>query len=181
MKLRLTARWLLRLLPLFLALTAAAAEPLPPDTIIGTWLVDSRDAVIRIDGVGDGNSRRYVGHIAWIQDDHYHAEDGPALDGKPVVDLNNPDPAQRNQPLLGLRLLWDLRYEQSHWIGGRIYDSDNGHIFDCTVQLKDADHLRLHAYVLHLPLLGGSTIWTRSTVPPTGTTAAIPSAATSSH
>jgi uncharacterized protein (DUF2147 family) len=181
MNLRLAGRWWRLLLPLLLCLrlSAAAAEPLPADAIIGTWLVDSRDAVVRIDGVGAGETRRYVGRLAWLKNDRYRREDGPALDGKPVMDLNNPNPALRGQPMLELRLLWDLRYEQNHWIGGRVYDSDNGHTFDCTVQLKDKDHLKLRAYVLHLPWLGGSTIWTRSPLPTAGTQA--PAAASSSH
>lgn len=154
------------LLPLLLwAPGVMAAESLPADALIGNWLVDSRDAIIHIDGIGNGTSRRYVGHISWLKDDHYLPEDGPALNGKPLMDQNNPDPALRSQTLLGLRLLWDLRYEDDGWIGGRVYDSDNGHTFDCTVQLKDVDHLRLHAYVLHVTLFGGSTIWTRVQAP----------------
>lgn len=164
------------LLLLFPALTATA-DPQPPDTIEGDWLVASGDAVIHIEGVGDPGSRRYDGHLVWLKDDRYHPSDGPALDGKPVMDLNNPDPALRSRPMLGLKLLWDLRYEDQHWIGGRIYDSDDGHTFDCSVQMKDADHLKLHAYVLHLPLLGGSTTWTRSRVPPPGEPASAATAA----
>lgn len=168
-----------RLLPpllLLQSLGAAAADAPSPDALIGDWLVDSRDAIIHIDGIGAGSSRRYVGHIAWLRDARYLPEDGPALEGKPLMDLNNPDPALRSQPLLGLRLLWDLRFEDDRWIGGRVYDSDNGHTFDCTVQMADADHLRLHAYVLHLTLLGGSTVWTRTGLPTPSLPAATPTA-----
>ncbi len=159
-------RYLLSLLLLLPFVPAGAGEALPADAVVGDWLVDSHDAIIRIEGFGEGPARRYVGHILWLKDERYHAEDGPALDGKPLMDLNNPDPAQRSQPLLGLRLLWDLRRDDDHWIGGRVYDADNGHTFDCTVQMKDADHLKLHAYILHLSLLGGSTVWTRTNQPP---------------
>jgi uncharacterized protein (DUF2147 family) len=172
-------RLLRRLLPLLLllhAFRAAAADAPPADTVIGDWLVDSHDAIIHIDGVGAGPLRRYVGHIAWLKDGRYLPEDGPALEGKPLMDLNNPDPALRSQPLLGLRLLWDLRYEDDQWIGGRVYDSDNGHTFDCTVQMADGNHLKLHAYIMHLTLLGGSTTWTRTRLPTPDMPAATPAA-----
>lgn len=175
-------RWLQCLLSLLLLLPftpAGAGETLPADAVVGDWLVDSHDAIVRVEGLGEGPARRYVGHIVWLKDDRYHAEDGPALNGKPLMDLNNPDPERRSQPLLGLQLLWDLRYEDDHWIGGRVYDSDDGHTFDCTVQMKDADHLKLHAYILHLTLLGGSTVWTRTHLPPPPMPA--PDSSTSSH
>ena len=152
---------------LLLTATAAAAfDPGSADAIIGDWMVDSHDAAIQIDGVGEGTDRRYVGHIVWLKDDRYKDEDGPDLAGKPVMDLNNPDPSLRDRPILGLRLLWDLRYEGRQWIGGRVYNADSGHTYDCTVHLADPDHLKLHGYVLHLPFLGGSTTWTRITTLP---------------
>src|ERR1700761_6213305 len=63
--------------------------------IVGDWLVESRDAVIRIERVGD----EYQGTILWQLHDTYGPEDGPDLNGKIVTDRNNPDPAQRSQPL----------------------------------------------------------------------------------
>ena len=148
---------------LLIATAAAAAETGSADAIIGDWMVDSHDAAIQIDGIGEGTDRRYVGRIVWLKDPRYKDEDGPDLAGKPVMDLNNPDPSLRSRPMLGLRLLWDLRYEGKQWIGGRIYNAESGHIYDCSMKLADPDHLKLHGYVLHLPFLGGSTTWTRLT------------------
>jgi uncharacterized protein (DUF2147 family) len=141
--------------------TAVKADDAPPgDRIIGEWLVDSRDATVEIRGHGTGKDRHYEGRLVWLKDDRYHPEDGPKLAGKPVMDLHNPDPAKRHRTLLGMQLLWDLKYRDGYWQGGRVYNADSGHTYDCTVHLVDQDHLRLHGYV-GIPLFGGSTVWTR--------------------
>ena len=161
MKFRLELKWcaccLLLLLP-----GLAWAEP--ADGIVGNWLVESADAVIRIERNGD----HYDGTIAWQLHNTYGPEDGPELDGKIAVDRHNPDPALRSRPLDGLRLLWDLHYDADgqEWVGGHVYDSDNGHTFSCQMRLLDPDHLRLRGY-LGITLLGGSSTWTRvQKVPP---------------
>lgn len=147
-----------------LACCAAAAlaegQDLPEAAAIeGDWLVQSRDAIIRIEREGD----QYQGHIVWQLHDTYGPEDGPALNGKIVTDRNNPDPALRARPLTGLRLLWGLHYEPDHhmWVDGRVYDSDNGKTYHCQIHLQDNDHLILRGFI-GISLLGGSTTWTRT-------------------
>lgn len=144
----------------------AADEPTP--SIEGDWLVESRDAVIRIQQQGD----QYEGHIVWQLHDTYGPEDGPDLDGKTVTDRKNPDPSLRLQPLTGLRLLWGLRYDAASgaWLDGHVYDTDNGKVYQCEVRLLDANHLKLRGYI-GISLLGGNTVWSRV---PAGTTPAGP-------
>ena len=136
--------------------TLALADP--ADGIVGDWLVESRDAVIRISRGADG----YEGRIAWQLSDRYGPEDGPELDGKPAVDRHNPDPALRSRTLDGMLMIWGLRYhpEEQEWNGGHVYDADDGHTYRCLIRQKDPDHLKLRGY-FGITLLGGSTIWTR--------------------
>jgi uncharacterized protein (DUF2147 family) len=131
-------------------------------TIEGDWLVQSRDAVIRIERQGD----HYEGRIVWQLHDAYGPEDGAELDGKVVTDRNNPDPSLRAQPLTGLRMLWGLRYDpgRSLWVDGRVYNSENGKTYQCQVRLRDNDHLILRGYI-GISMLGGSTTWTRTKFP----------------
>jgi uncharacterized protein (DUF2147 family) len=126
--------------------------------IVGYWLVESRDAVIRIEPVGD----QYEGHIVWQLHDKYGPEDGAELSGKTVTDRKNPDPALRSRPLTGLRLLWGLRYDpdRATWVDGRVYNSDNGKVYHCEIRMLGEDKLRLRGYI-GITLLGGNTIWTR--------------------
>lgn len=164
--------WLLA--PVF-ALFLAATFPVGADDsvadspaaagIVGDWLVDSRDAVIHIERIGD----EYQGYIRWQLHDRYGPEDGPQLDGKIVTDRNNPDPALRDRPLTGLRLLTGLRYDAStnKWTGGKVYNSENGKTYNCLVRLLSRDRLQLRGYI-GIPLFGGSTVWSRVTMKPPG-------------
>ena len=130
----------------------------PAPTIVGYWLVESRDAVIQIEQVGD----QYEGHIVWQLHDTYGPEDGPELDGKTVTDRKNPDPALRSRPLTGLRLLWGLRYDAARrmWVDGRVYNSENGKVYQCQIHLLSENKLSLRGYI-GVSLLGGNTVWTR--------------------
>lgn len=132
--------------------------PQPAPSIEGDWLVESRDAVIRIQRQGD----QYEGHIVWQLHDTYGPEDGPDLNGKTVTDRKNPDPSLRSQPLTGLRLLWGLHYDATSntWVDGHVYDTDNGKVYQCQIHLLDANRLRLRGYI-GISLLGGNTVWTR--------------------
>jgi uncharacterized protein (DUF2147 family) len=134
----------------------AVSQPSP--SIEGDWLVESRDAVIRIERRGD----QYEGHIVWQLHDTYGPEDGPDLDGKIVTDRKNPDPSLRLQPLTGLRLLWGLRYDATHdiWVDGHVYDTDNGKVYQCQIRLLDGNHLKLRGFI-GISLLGGNTVWSR--------------------
>jgi uncharacterized protein (DUF2147 family) len=129
-----------------------------PSAIVGDWLVDSRDAVIRIEQVGD----EYQGTILWQLHDTYGPEDGPQLNGKTVTDRKNPDPALRSHPLTGLRLLTGLRFDPDSrkWKGGRVYNADNGRTYNCLVRMLGPNRLQLHGYI-GISLFGGNTVWSR--------------------
>lgn len=138
----------------------AAYAPAPSD-IVGDWLVESRDAVIRIEQVGD----EYQGYILWQLHDTYGPEDGPALNGKTVTDIHNPNPALRSRPLTGLRLLTGLKFnpEDERWEHGHVYNSDDGRTYNCWVRLRSLNRLQLHGYI-GISLFGGSTVWNRVTM-----------------
>jgi uncharacterized protein (DUF2147 family) len=142
---------------------AAAADDSLADSpaasgIVGDWLVESRDAVIHIERVGD----EYQGYIRWQLHDRYGPEDGPELDGKIVTDRKNPDPALRDKPLTGLRLLTGLRYDaiDNKWTGGKVYNSENGKTYNCQVKLPGPNRLQLRGYI-GITLFGGNTVWSR--------------------
>jgi len=157
-------RWAVRLVALCsLSCGVALAQTGPAaNSIEGDWLVESRDAIIRIAAQGD----MFVGTIVWQLHDTYGPEDGPELNGRIVTDRHNPDPSLRSRPLTGLRLLWGLHYDAdaNAWIDGYVYNSDNGKQYHCVVHLPTADKLVLRGYI-GVPLLGGSTTWTRTHEP----------------
>ncbi|WP_157956460.1 DUF2147 domain-containing protein [Dyella sp. C11] len=154
--------WLVAGLGLACATLAQTSADSAADGIVGDWLVQSRDAIIRIERQGD----TYGGTIVWQLHDTYGPEDGPELNGKTVTDRHNPDPSLRSRPLTGLHLLWGLRYDASEhaWVDGHVYNSDNGKDYHCQVHLPSADRLVLHGYI-GITLLGGNTTWTRTREP----------------
>lgn len=154
--------------PLLLAgtlATAAGWADEPSDAIVGYWMVDSRDAVIQLQPDGD----RYEGRIAWLKQATYGPQDGPQLDGKPVTDRENPDQSQRSRPLLGLRMLWDLRYDADDhkWRDGRVYNSDDGRTYHCELWMDGPNRLKVRGYV-GFSLFGGTTTWSRTKAPEAG-------------
>ena len=126
--------------------------------IVGDWLVASHGAIIRIQQAGD----QFDGCITWQLYDTYPPEDGPALGGKVVTDRNNPEPALRERPLTGLRLLTGLRYDPAggKWVDGRVYDTENGRTYRCRAWLNGPNKLVFRGYI-GIPLLGRDTHWRR--------------------
>jgi uncharacterized protein (DUF2147 family) len=146
-----------------LASTVGAEDPVyPPDAVRGTWET-ARDgkgwSVVEI-YERDG---RIHGRITWISEDVYGEDDERGMAGLPVVDRNNPDPALRTRPLVGIDLMRDFEHDGGDkWRSGRIYDPTSGKDYRCKLTLKDPDTLEIFGYVkVGFVKLGRNTTWTR--------------------
>src|ERR1700719_1757274 len=85
--------------------------------------------------------------------------------GASPLDLENPDPKQRNRPLCGLLFMTEFKpAEPNNWEDGRVYNSDDGNTYHATMRLQPDGTLRLHGYIV-VTLIGASEIWTRQTGP----------------
>jgi uncharacterized protein (DUF2147 family) len=127
---------------------AAAAQALTP---VGVWEDASNRIQVEIAPCED----RLCGRLVWFR---WPDDD----DGVPVVDLKNRDPALRMRPLLGLTILRNLRHTGDNtWEGGEIYNPEDGVDYRSRMSLRDDGSLRVRAYLLLLPLLGETKIWTR--------------------
>jgi uncharacterized protein (DUF2147 family) len=116
---------------------AAAADPQPT----GEWRTANGRANIRIfdcDGV-------LWGIISWEK------ERG--------VDSENPDPARRDRPTLGLPILRAMKPTKPGLWEGEVYNADNGKTYRSRISLAEADVLRIEGCVLGF-LCGGEN-WTR--------------------
>jgi uncharacterized protein (DUF2147 family) len=123
--------------------------------ILGVWLTEGGKSLVDITESGGV----YSGRILWLDEPLQGPKD--AEPGKPKRDLNNPAPAQRNQPLVGLRMLRDFRrVADNKWERGRVYDPEKGKEYKCTLTLRDPNALVVHGYVV-ISLLGRTTVWTR--------------------
>lgn len=153
----------MKLLPLILVVLGAAMQPATrassqagPDeggrAIEGTWLSEDGEAAIQLIACDEG----ICGEIVWLQE--------PTDDAGTIKhDINNPEPALRPRPIIGLRLLYGFRPDgPGRWTGGRIYDPNNGKSYRCKMELEDAGAtLKIRGYVL-TPLFGRTTRWLRT-------------------
>jgi uncharacterized protein (DUF2147 family) len=123
--------------------TALAADV----SVIGDWLVKDGYANIRIDNCGG----RMWGIVVWEK--------------APGTDVENPDPAKRNRPTLGMPVLMGLApaKEPGKW-SGQIYNSQNGKMYDASISLADENTLDLEGCLVW-PLCQTQK-WTRVKTPP---------------
>ena len=127
---------------------AFAAEP------TGEWLVADGDARIRIEKCGE----RYWGVVSWER--------------KPGIDTNNPDPAKRGRPTLGMPVLLGMAPVEANRWNGQVYNSENGKTYTAHISLSGPDTLNIEGCILG-GLLCGSQKWSRAPVemPAAGSTA----------
>ena len=128
---------------LMLTVTAAGANDL-----FGRW--ETGESHVEIYACGD----LVCGRIAELDE---------PLDenGNEKFDENNPDPALRSRPILGLDLIAGFtRDGRSEWKGGTIYDPRNGKTYKCVMKLQRDGSLKVRGYV-GVPMFGKTVVWTR--------------------
>lgn len=128
---------------------APAAAPDPT----GDWRVEEGTAHIRV-AICDG---ALWGVIGWEQ--------------SPGTDSENPDPALRSRPTLGMPILVNMKPdakkpEANRWVG-KIYNAKNGKMYDSNVTLISPTALKVQGCVLGV-FCGGET-WAKVTTPPVAT------------
>ena len=127
---------------LLLALIASPAFAASPK---GDWLVEDKDAIIHIDSCGTS----LCGTVVWTK--------------KPGgLDENNPDPAKRSRPIMGLQLLLGMKPASDGRWEGDIYNPENGKTYTSRMWLKSDDALRIEGCVLGFLCSGQD--WTRTKV-----------------
>src|SRR5262245_52875816 len=114
----------MNVLSLFLLalLICREASPAASGSIEGLWLVENKEAHIRVERCGENLCAR----IVWMKDPTDEK-------GRPPLDVNNPDKSLRNRPILGINLLKEVPAEPDAdglW-SGRIYDPQRGKYYGC--------------------------------------------------
>jgi uncharacterized protein (DUF2147 family) len=138
---------------LFLLAALLTATPVGASgpTPVGVWLHPNQRIEVEIAPCGD----RLCGRMVWFRWPN-------DLKGLPLLDLKNPDPVLRTQPLLGLTILIGLRrVDDGTWGDGEIYNPDDGESYSALISIETDGSLRVRAYVL-FPDLGETMIWTRA-------------------
>jgi uncharacterized protein (DUF2147 family) len=143
-----------------LALVALPAIPAgaagDPDAVLGIWETAGDDRghieIYREDG-------KVHGRVIRLLEPNFPADD-ETHPGQPKVDRENPDPAQRNQSIIGLTIAKGFHFDDERWEGGTIYDPRNGDTYKCWMRLRDDGRLEVHGYI-GFSWLGRSDVWAR--------------------
>lgn len=128
----------LHALALAAALAAAATAAQASSPVQGDWLTQSGSAKVHVAPCGD----RLCGAVVWLRNPLDKAT------GKPQIDANNPDPALRNRPIVGLQLIRGLKPAPGgRWTGGSIYDPQTGKTYDSRLSLNPDGTLKVEGCV----------------------------------
>lgn len=77
----------------------------------------------------------------------------------PQTDVNNPDPAKRNFPLLGMQILSGFFVKGDRWEQGRVYDPASGKSYRSNLRLEADGSLKVSGCVA---FVCRSQRWTRA-------------------
>lgn len=140
----------------FLALMLFGASPAfaqgARNEVLGDWRTQGGWATIRIAACAS-EPVRLCGTIIALR-----RPNGP--DGQPLRDSENPNPALRSRPLVGLPFLIGFRERGGRWIGGHIYDPDSGRTYDSNMRLRPDGSLEVNGCVL---FFCQAQVWSRAT------------------
>ena len=137
----------------FLGLVLLSGSAFGQSTVdpVGTWLTEDGRAKIRIEHCGDSNEK-ICGFVVWMKD--------PLNDkGQPRADPQNPDPAKRSRPSMGMELMAGLKPDEDAHYVGEIYNAENGKMYNVTVAAETAEALHVKGCMLRF--LCGSQTWAR--------------------
>lgn len=68
--------------------------------------------------------------------------------------------AKKDQPILGMEIVWDLVKKDQYWQDGKIMDPENGKDYKCFMELIEPDKLKVRGY-MGFSLLGRTQYWYR--------------------
>ncbi len=124
-----------------------------PASAAGFWVTQDHGGVVEIAPCDGG----LCGFIVGLRTDH----PPDAL----VIDVHNPDPAKRKNPICGLPLMGNLKAVKSNpakWSDGWVYDPESGGTYKAEMQLNGPDVLKLRGFI-GISLFGRTETWTRET------------------
>jgi uncharacterized protein (DUF2147 family) len=141
-------------------LAATAAYATDGQDVIGSWQAAGNSSQLEIYPCGD----KLCGKVAWLKHPNFmDAKDGPI--GTTKIDLKNPDPALRNRPILGLRVMEGLTPTgNDSWEQGKCYDPESGNTYKCRMHLASPEKLEMRGFI-GIPLFGRTYVLTRQEKP----------------
>ena len=125
----------------------ALSGPALANDAIGTWLVEDKTAVIKVDACEQG----LCGAIGWAK--------------TPGTDKNNPDPKLQDRDIVGMRFFSMKPAGQNKW-EGEIYNAKDGKTYKGNVSLAGPNALKIgeQLTVTFMPARNGAPLGALRTV-----------------
>jgi len=144
--------WLLRLQILMVSCLLAGAGWSNEAAVLGVW--SGGDSLVEVTATGESLSMRVLA----IRDAVYLPDESLGEPGSPRRDDNNPDPALKSRPLVGMELLSGYRWTGKRW-EGKIYDPGSGNTYSSRME-PDGSRLKMRGYI-GMPMLGRTQYFDR--------------------
>jgi uncharacterized protein (DUF2147 family) len=142
---------------LMAVLFATSVYAASSDDVVGKWWNQEKTSQIEIFQY----QGTYAGKIVSLKEPLYPADDPKGMAGQPKMDRENPDASKRNNPLLGMVMVWGFTYSGDNlWENGFIYDPRDGKTYKCKMTLKKKDVLDVRGFI-GISLFGKTNTWTR--------------------
>lgn len=123
-----------------------------PDLLLGVWIPKDGKSHVKIEKIGT----KYFGKVVWLK------EPNDPKTGLPETDDKNPDPALRNQPIMGLRFMKDFKYVGNGvFKDGRVYDPNDGKTYCGKITIISPDEIDLRGSICGFSILGRTETWKR--------------------
>jgi uncharacterized protein (DUF2147 family) len=126
---------------LFISLVPAqlSTKALSEDAIVGKWMSTKKNVKVEVYKVND----EFKAKVIWFDD-----KDDKSRPMQNRRDLKNPNPELRNNKILGMNVLKNLKFnpESNRWEDGIIYDANSGRHFSSVVYFNDDGLLEVKGY-----------------------------------
>lgn len=133
--------WAAGLLVAALVIGAVAQAAPAADPTFGEWITQTGDGRVKV-GPCAANPAQACGTLVWAK---------PPADAPPgpLHDANNPNPALRARPLLGVLIVSDFaRQAPGQWADGKIYDPNDGKTYKSKMSLGADGTLKVSGCVM---------------------------------
>src|SRR5258708_4047334 len=102
------------------------ATKYPPEAILGEWSTQGGEnrppARVRFERAQDGT---YMGILSWS--------------AAPRKDIHNKNPNLRDRSVVGIALMWNLRYGGGEYVDGYVYNPEDGGTYRVKTELSGTD------------------------------------------
>ena len=96
------------------------------EIILGKWMSPDNKSILNFQKIGT----KITATIFWLKQPN-------DINGKPILDRNNPDTKLKSRPLVGITVVYVLIKESNGNYKGLYYDVESGETYSCTITLDN--------------------------------------------